>query len=449
MKKSAPKLRFQPTGGRQHSKLPVGKKQQLKIERLAHDGRGIAFLAGQTWFVASALPGELVEARVLASRGKTVEAIAVRVLQPSPQRQLEFCPHAGVCGGCTLQHMPVAEQRQLKQQALARQLELAGVAVGQWYPMLTGQEQGYRRRARLAVKQDKSAQIQLGFRALSSSQIVAIEQCPILLTELSALISPLRALLNQLQQPKAIGHLELFQGYEIALLVRLTQQLSKADKQLWLDFASSQKLQLWWQTTAEPFSEHKAKLGYYLTEQQLFIGYQPGDFVQVNAEVNQLMVTQALQWLELNRQQQVLELFCGLGNFSLAMAQQAAKVVAVEGVPAMVERAQHSAQAQGIDNLHFYHADLSEPLAEQIIGQAEFAGVLLDPPRDGAAAVMPWLGKLNAERILYVSCNPATLARDAALLVQQGYHLAKLCALDMFTHTGHVEAMALFVKVSK
>lgn len=442
-------LRFQPAGGRRESGPVVGQKQQLTIERLAHDGRGIAFVQGRSWFVSGALPGEQVRARVLAARSKVVDAIVERVDQPTPQRCEPFCPQAGVCGGCTLQHMPLAEQRVLKQDYLVDQLQRAGVDCAHWLEPLVAADRGYRRRTRLAVRVDKKGQVKLGFRALASQDIVNLTTCPVLTPALQQVLADLAAFVHEVPQARAIGHLELLEGSQVALLVRLVRPIQDNAQHAWREFARSGALQLWWQLEGEPYPDMPAtSLSYALPDQGLEIDCRPGDFVQVNAELNQQMVNRALDWLDVQSDDLVLDLFCGLGNFSLPLAQQAAQVTGVEGVASMVQRAQDSAERQGLKNLNFFAADLSQPVAGQGWTTAQHDLVVLDPPREGAQQLAAGLGRFAARKILYVSCNPATLARDAALLIEQGYRLQQACTLDMFSHTGHVEAMALFVKTS-
>lgn len=442
-------LRFQPAGGQQQKGPVPGQKQVLTIERLAHDGRGIAFVDGRSWFVSGALPGEQVRARVLAARSKVVDAIAEDIQQASGQRVEPFCSLAGTCGGCTLQHMPLEQQRELKQGYLADQLQRAGVVVGQWESMLVADDRGYRRRTRLSLLVDKKGRVQLGYRALASREIVDVQQCPVLVAELQKVLPGLASFVHELQQPQAIGHLELLAGSTTALLVRLIRPVGDAWQQQWRDFCSQKGLQLWWQTDAEPFADKAdSSLVYRLADQELSIDCRPGDFIQVNETLNQQMINRALDWLQVRQGDRVLDLFCGLGNFSLPLAQRAATVVAVEGVAAMVERARQGAAGQGLDNLHFHAVDLSQDLSGQRWATEPFDLVVLDPPRDGALQIAGRLARFAARKVLYVSCNPATLARDAALLNEQGYGLARACSLDMFSQTGHVEAMALFVKTT-
>ncbi len=442
-------LRFQPSGGARTPQLPVGKKQLLEIERLANDGRGIGFVDGRTWFVAGALPGERVEARVLAARSQVVEARSERILAASPQRLLEPCAHARRCGGCSLQHMPHVDQLALKQRMLEEQLRrLADLQPQEWAAPLVGPEFAYRRRARIAVRWDaKGKRLQVGFRAAASQEIVAIDGCPVLVQALQPILRALPALLGGLDRPQAIGHVELFHGSASAVLVRHTAPLGEADLARLQAFCLAQQAQLWLHGSGAPQPFDPAqRLGYRLETWDLQLDYRPGDFVQVNAPVNEAMVAQALDWLAPQAHERVLDLFCGLGNFALPLARQVRELVAVEGVQAMVERAAGNAANNGLSNAHFFQADLSNPLAEASWAQGGFAAVLLDPPRDGALQVVQQIAALGAERLVYVSCNPATLARDSAELQGQGYRLVKAGILDMFPQTAHVEAMALFVR---
>ncbi len=442
-------LRFQPAGGERKAQVPVGKKQKLTIERLANDGRGIAFVEGRSWFVAGALPGEEVEARVLGARSQVVEARTERVLRAVELRREPPCDHAGRCGGCTLQHLPHAEQLALKQSSLAEQLQrLAGVAPDEWVAPLTGPEFAYRRRARIAVRWDaKARRLDVGFRAAASQDIVAIDDCPVLVQPLQPIMRALPALLRGLDKPHALGHVELFHGTRSALLLRHTAPLGEADLGRLRDFCAAHEAQLWLHGEGEPEADQAGTgqaLGYRLEPWNLELQYRPGDFVQVNGAVNQAMVEQALDWLAPQTGERVLDLFCGLGNFALPLAQRVREVVAVEGVEAMVERARDNAVANGLGNLHFFRADLSNPLAGAPWASRGFDAILLDPPRDGAFEVVRQIGELGARRLVYVSCNPATLARDSAELVRQGFRLKRAGILDMFPQTAHVEAMALF-----
>ncbi|WP_407291477.1 23S rRNA (uracil(1939)-C(5))-methyltransferase RlmD [Stutzerimonas zhaodongensis] len=447
MAKRSGGLRFQPSGGEKKPQIPTGKKQRLSIQRLANDGRGIAFLDNRTWFAEGALPGEDVEARVLNARSQIIEARTERVLAPSARRRAEPCPHARVCGGCNLQHLSADDQLELKQRSLAEQLSrVAAVEPQQWATSLSGPEFGYRRRARLAVRWDhKAKRLDVGFRASASQDIVVIRECPVLVQPLQTLLPGLLAVLHELDKPQAIGHLELFSGTSEAVLVRHTAALAAGDLQRLTEFARAQNVQLWLQGEGAPQPVQSTYLlGYRLPEWDLELAWRPGDFIQVNAPVNEAMVAQALDWLAPEPGERVLDLFCGLGNFTLPLARKGAQVVAVEGVGEMVERARTNAEHNGLDAAHFYQADLSKPLAEAEWAEGGFSAVLLDPPRDGALEIVRQMTTLGARRVVYVSCNPATLARDAAELIGQGYQLIQAGVLDMFPQTAHVEAMALF-----
>ena len=441
-------LRFQPSGGVKKAQIPVGKKQRLRIERLANDGRGIAFIEGRTWFVEGALPGEEIEARVLVARSKVVEARSERVLIASEQRRIEPCAHARTCGGCNLQHLPAEDQLALKERSLADQLSRQGLQPKSWAPALTGPEFGYRRRARLAVRWNVAARrLDVGFRAAASQDIVSIQECLVLVQPLQTLLPGLLKTLHELEKPQVLGHVELFSGFAEAVLIRHTAALADADRERLAIFAREQGVQLWLQGDGQPQPlEPDTALGYRLPTWDLELEWRPGDFVQVNAPVNEAMIAQALAWLAPQGGERVLDLFCGLGNFALPLARLGADVVAVEGVAEMVERARTNAVRNGLGTAHFYQADLSKPLVQAEWARCGFAAVLLDPPRDGAYELVGQMSTLGARRVAYVSCNPATLARDAAELVRQGYQLEKVGVLDMFPQTAHVEAMAFFTK---
>jgi len=446
-KKSKGGLRFQPAGGDRAAQVPVGKKQRLDIERLAGDGRGISFHEGRTWFVSGALAGEAVEARVLGARGKIVDARLERVLQASPERRPAPCRHYDRCGGCNLQHLPHAEQLALKQRMLAEQLQrVAGIQPEQWAAPLSGPEFGYRRRARIAVRWDvKNRQLEVGFRAEASQAIIAIDECPVLVQPLQTILRHLPTVLRSLNKPQALGHVELFSGSAEAVLLRHVAPLPEDDLARLQAFCKEAGAQLWLQGEGEPAPvEAGQTLGFTLQPWQMQLAWRPGDFVQVNAQVNTAMIEQALAWLAPQPDERVLDLFCGLGNFALPLARQAREVVAVEGVQAMVERAAANARDNNVHNAAFFQADLSQPLAGVEWAAEGFSAVLLDPPRDGAYEVVQGIARLKAKRLVYVSCNPATLARDAQVLVAQGYRLTRAGILDMFPQTAHVEAMALF-----
>lgn len=424
----------------------------LQILRLSHEGRGVARNAeGKTVFVEGALPDERVSCKVRFTRSRYDEAVVDQVLVASPRRTVPACSHYAACGGCNLQHLDAQGQLAFKQSLVA---ELLDYPQEQLQPPLSSPPFAYRRKARLGVKWRKDGRLLLGFREKNSAFITNITECPVLVPELQALLPTLHELLPQLDGKKHLGHIELIQSEnQRGVLVRLLRSLlrmSSQDQRLWRDWAGAQGVVLQFQdeTGLHPFgSDEPAPLfSYQLQNQTLF--FAAGDFVQVNAGVNQQMVAQALDWLKLKGTERVLDLFCGFGNFTLPLAQQAAEVLGVEVLESQVQRGGMNATHNACNNVRFTTADLNRPLQQQAWNEAASGWdvILLDPPRAGADGICDQLGELGAGRILYVSCNPATLARDKTSLEQQGYRLDRLGIMDMFPQTAHVESMALFVR---
>lgn len=442
-------LRFQNHTINTTKSIPVGKKQHLTIERLAHDGRGIAKLQDKIWFIAGALPQEEVEARVISTQSKWVNATCERVITSSPLRQKPPCEQAGTCGGCELQHIPYNEQVKLKQTSVIDQFErFASIKINHWQKPLEGEPLGYRRRARIAIRFDEKTQaLHLGFRAALSQKIISVKKCLVLTEPLCKLLQKLPTCLSTLATTKNIGHIELFDGNHTALLIRHTKPLSSNDIQKLQIFCQDNQCQLWLQGKEKPTPyDEKTPLNYQLTldKQTLNLNYQMGDFIQVNANINQQMILQALDWLNIQPEDTLLDLFSGLGNFTLPMATKANKVIAVEVADTMVESSKTNAINNNIYNTRFYQADLSQPIVDKIWAREKFSAILLDPPREGAQEVIKQISKLDTNRILYISCNPATLARDAELLIKQGYQIKKAGIMDMFPQTSHIETMVLF-----
>ncbi len=295
----------------------------------------------------------------------------------------------------------------------------------------------------VAVRWDaKAKRLDVGFRAAASQDIVSIDECPVLVQALQPIMRQLPTMLKSFSKPQVLGHVELFSGSSSAVLLRHTAPLADADLATLQAFCSTHGAQLWLHGP-QPASPGDT-LGYWLEPWNLQLAWRPGDFIQVNAAVNTAMIEQALQWLAPGPDERVMDLFCGLGNFALPLAGLAKEVVAVEGVATMVERAAANAMSNDLHNVQFFQADLSQPLTHADWAAEGFSAVLLDPPRDGAFEVVRQIRKTGARRLLYVSCNPATLARDTVELVNQGYRLKCAGILDMFPQTAHVEAMALF-----
>ncbi|AMG02823.1 23S rRNA (uracil(1939)-C(5))-methyltransferase RlmD [Vibrio mimicus] len=423
------------------------KHQPVTIERLDHQGSGLAFLQKKPLFVDGALPGEEVLIQLTESKSKYARGQLIKVLKPSTERVEPFCAHYAQCGGCDLQHLDRTGQINHKQLALSQlMVKFAGQSLALSVPVCSD-DQGYRRRARLSLMWDKKTQqLQFGFRRKQSKAIVSVTHCPVLEPSLNALLPGLNALLSQWSQPELLGHVELVKGDNTQVLVlRHLGVLAEQDQQSLSDFATQKGLTLYLTLEAGEL-QHVQGEAPYCEETGSRLSFLPNHFIQVNRAVNQQMVEQALNWLEVNKQDCVLDLFCGLGNFTLPLAKQAQEVVGVEGVEEMVQHATHNAKLNQINNVAFYQANLEQDMTNASWAQQKFAKVLLDPARAGAEGIVDQLAALGAERVVYVSCNPATLARDSQSLLSQGFCLEKLGMLDMFPHTSHLESMALFVK---
>ncbi|WP_207061256.1 23S rRNA (uracil(1939)-C(5))-methyltransferase RlmD [Motiliproteus sp. SC1-56] len=423
---------------------------EVEAERQSHDGRGLCQHRGKTLFITGALPEERVRVRYRQRRGKYDEAQTLEVVRPSPQRVEPRCPHFGVCGGCQLQHQAPAAQLAAKQrQALDQLRRLGKVEPEALLPPLDGPHWHYRRRARLGIRCDRKGRPLLGFRQQGSNQLTAITQCPVLEPRGEKLLQALQAQVQQLQRPQALSHLEIALGDEdAALVVRHTAPLADPDRAA-LEALCQQQGAILCLQPGGPETLHcpngaAPRLHYRLQEQTL--AFHPGDFTQVNGGVNRAMVAQALALLDPQPGDRVLDLFCGLGNFTLPLARRAGEVVGVEGAEAMVCRGRENASALGLGNVHFYDADLTADLSRAPWFGAGFNKALLDPPRAGALEVIRQIGSLDIETLLYVSCDPATLARDAGELQARGYSLRKFGVMNMFPHTAHVESMALFTR---
>lgn len=402
-------------------------------------GQGVARHQGKALFISGLLPQEQADVVVVEDKKQYARAQVKRRLSDSPQRQAPRCPHFGICGGCQQQHASIELQQQSKRAALARLMKREVddiIAASPW---------GYRRRARLSLNyQPKSQQLQMGFRKANASEIVDVVQCPVLVPTLGALLPAVRECLSELKSVRQLGHVELVQADNGPLMVlRHTAALPAADKEKLERFSQSHGLSLYLAPQSEILEHIRGEAPWY-TSDGLRLVFSPRDFIQVNDGVNQLMVRTALEWLDIQPQNRVLDLFCGMGNFTLPLAKRAAQVVGVEGVPALVAKGQENAALNGLHNVTFFHENLEEDVTRQAWAKHGFDKVLLDPARAGAAGVMLHIIKLAPRRVVYVSCNPATLARDSDVLLQAGYTIQRLAMLDMFPHTGHLESMVLF-----
>lgn len=411
----------------------------VTVNDLDSFGQGVARHQGKALFISGLLPQEQADVVVVEDKKQYARAQVKRRLSDSPQRQAPRCPHFGICGGCQQQHASIELQQQSKRAALARLMKREVddiIAASPW---------GYRRRARLSLNyQPKSQQLQMGFRKANASEIVDVVQCPVLVPALGALLPAVRECLGELKSLRQLGHVELVQADNGPLLVlRHTAALPAADKEKLERFSQSQGLSLYLAPQSEILEHIRGEAPWY-TSDGLRLVFSPRDFIQVNDGVNQLMVRTALEWLDIQPQDRVLDLFCGMGNFTLPLAKRAAQVVGVEGVPALVAKGQENAALNALHNVTFFHENLEEDVTRQAWAKHGFDKVLLDPARAGAAGVMLHIIKLAPRRVVYVSCNPATLARDSDVLLQAGYTIQRLAMLDMFPHTGHLESMVLF-----
>ncbi|WP_312079648.1 23S rRNA (uracil(1939)-C(5))-methyltransferase RlmD [Leclercia sp.] len=402
-------------------------------------GQGGARHDGKALFIPGLLPDERAEITLTEEKRQYARGQVKRRLNDSPQREKPRCPHFGVCGGCQQQHASIALQERSKSNALARLLKHDVNEV------IADKPWGYRRRARLSLNyQPKTARLEMGFRKANSSDIVDVKQCPILVPRLEALLPEVRKCLSDLQGVRHLGHVELVLANSGPLMVlRHTAPLSAKDREKLERFSHSHELDLYLAPQSEILEQLSGETPWYDSD-GLRLTFSPRDFIQVNDGVNQQMVATALDWLDIQPEDRVLDLFCGMGNFTLPLAKRAHSVVGVEGVAALVEKGRDNAIHNGLQNVTFFHENLEEDVTQQPWAAHGFDKILLDPARAGAPGVMQHIIKLAPKRVVYVSCNPATLARDSEALLAAGYQIQRLAMLDMFPHTGHLESMALF-----
>ncbi|HMV38395.1 MAG TPA: 23S rRNA (uracil(1939)-C(5))-methyltransferase RlmD [Plasticicumulans sp.] len=429
-----------------------------RIDSLAHDGRGIARVDGKVVFIEGALPGETVEYRYLATRGGYDEALTTGVLEASPERVAPRCRHFGVCGGCSLQHLAADRQIAFKHDQLVENLERIGrVTPAHWLAPLTGPHWGYRQKARLGVRfVPKKDKVLVGFREKHAPYLADLLGCEVLHPSVGTRIEALSALIGSLSIKTRLPQIEVAVGEDgVALNFRVMDPPSAEDCEKLAAFGREHGIRILLQpgnagSTHALWPDEIADLHYRLPAYDVELAFRTQHFTQVNADINRQMIARAIELLDVQPGQHVLDLFCGLGNFTLALARVTGaegRVSGVEGEPALVEWAGRNAAANGIGNAGFHVADLTTDITTQTWRQARYDRILLDPPRSGALEMMPHVAAMGASRIVYVSCHPATLARDAAELVHtHGYRLEAAGVMDMFPHTTHVESIALFVR---
>lgn len=439
--------------------MPPGPPEEAVVAALNHDGEGVVREA-KTVFVPGALPGERIRFRRVRRHRQHDEGELLEVQDASPARVPPRCAHFGICGGCSLQHLSPAAQLQVKQQELADNLERIGrVSPERWLEPLAGPVWQYRRRARLGAKfVPKRGRVLVGFRERAKPYIAALERCEILSSPLDGLVTPLSDLLTGLEARASIPQIEVAVADNVTVLVlRHLVELSVADRAALAAFAAAHGLRIDLQPggldSIRPLDEVSMAAGarvapeYRLAAENLRFEFQAGDFVQINAAVNQLLVARAMELLELESAHRVLDLFCGLGNFTLPIARRVAQVIGIEGEAGLVARARHNAALNDLHNAQFHVANLAEAGGGAAALAGRFDRVLLDPPRAGAIEVLPRLAALGAARMVYVSCHPGTLARDLGVLCHEhGYDLLAAGVIDMFPHTNHVESIAVLEK---
>lgn len=426
---------------------------RVRIESLTHDGRGIARVEGKPVFIDGALPGEEVSFVYTDSRRDYAEGKVETLHTLAPGRVAPRCLHFGVCGGCSFQHVADETQIELKQNLLVEQFrcvaKLDDIAL---FPPLTGPSWGYRHKARLGVKYvAKKGRVLVGFRERSSPFIAELEICPVLHPSVGEHLHDLAELIGGLSLRDRLPQIEVAVGDgRAALVFRILEDLTDEDTRRLEAFGARLGFDIYVQRQGPDsvrvlFPGQPELLRYGLPEQGVEFRFQPTDFTQVNIEINRKMVSRVMELLDPQPGERILDLFCGIGNFTLPLATRAGRVVGVEGSREAVARALWNAQEQGLGNVECHVADLTAPLAGLSWADAHYDKILFDPSRAGAEAVLAGVSRWGARRIVYVSCNPSTLARDAGILVHEhGYRLARAGVMDMFPQTAHVESIALF-----
>ena len=424
------------------------------ITALSHEGRGIAHIDGKATFIRFALPQEEVQFTYTRRKGAFDEGVATAIANPAAERVTPPCPHFTVCGGCSLQHLAPAQQITLKQNTLRELLDhQAHTTPRQWLAPITASTLGYRHKARLSCKSvEKKGKVLVGFREINGRYVADIKQCPILHPSIGEKIEALSALLGSLSIKAAVPQIEVAVGQEqSAIILRHLSPLTAEDESCLIEFAKSHTISIHLQpsnaASIHPlYPSSPDPLFYDIGEQGLRLEFAPQHFTQVNVEINQHMLKQALALLELTPQDRVIDLFCGIGNFTLPLATQCAQVTGVEADHAALAQAEVNANNNNLNNVEFHYADLFKSDYNTAWSERHYDKVLLDPPRAGAKEILPQVVQWKPQRIVYVSCNPATLARDASYLTQHGYTLDQAGIMDMFPHTQHVESMALFIR---
>lgn len=434
------------------TRLPVD-PVRVEIEDVTEDNRGIASMDGKRVLVDGAVAGESVSVRFIRRRGQSYEAVVHEVHEAAAERVEPRCRHFGRCGGCSLQHLSQHRQVALKQAGLLRELQSKAQILPQHVlAPLTSHAWGYRRKARLGAKWLlKKDTALVGFRELRSNYVAALNECQVLHPDVGGRIDALRGLVGSLDARDRLPQIEVAVGdAATALVFRHLDPLSEADLARLREFAVISGLRVYLQpkgpdSVTPLWPVEPGPLHYRLSELGLSFEFEPLDFIQVNAGVNEALVASAIELLAPRRDDRVLDLFCGLGNFSLPLARSAGRVVGLEGSAELIRRARHNAQRNRIANVEYQAADLFDDQTCKAWLAEPWDKLLLDPPRSGALEIVENLSTEAPHRVVYVSCNPATLARDAEVLVnRQGFRLHSTAVVDMFPHTNHIESLNLF-----
>ncbi|WP_159818626.1 23S rRNA (uracil(1939)-C(5))-methyltransferase RlmD [Colwellia sp. 20A7] len=450
-------------------------KLTVKVERLDSNGCGVAYYQSKPVFIHGTLPNENVDAKVVEQKSKYTLAKLLTINKASQHRVIAKCQHFTLCGGCDIQHLEYSQQLDFKKNKIIELFSRSGVAGNivatlPWQAPIVSSPWEYRRKARIGVQFDKHSQATIGFRQKATNQLAAIKSCPVLVEPAANIFPLLKTLINKLSVKKAIGHIEIISTDDLdttdlatvdinsttkplkklTLIIRQIRAINEHDRKLWQEYAEKNCWNIYFQTNdSNKENINKSSLVSadslsYRLANGIQINFSSTDFIQINQQVNMAMVEQALDWLSPQKNDDILDLFCGLGNFSLPLAQQAKQVIGVEGVQSMVDKASANAKFNHIDNCRFFQADLNSEWLSNAWAKHEFNKVLLDPARAGAEFAVEQVIKLNIPTILYVSCDPTTLARDSQLLILKGYKIEKIGLIDMFSQTKHVETMVLF-----
>jgi len=466
-----------------NTKKPVQSqvKQMLtvKIDKLDLNGCGVAYYKKKPVFINGSLPNEKVEVQLIEQKNKYARGKLLTINKENESRVTAKCQHFSLCGGCDIQHLSYVQQLAFKQNKVIELFSRSGIAADvieqlPWHKAINGLQWHYRRKSRIGVQFDKNAQATIGFRQKATNQLVAVKSCPVLVKPADNIFPLLKELINKLSVKKAIGHIDVTctditnaavsgpdslnqSSSKLTLVVRQIREINEYDRRLWHDYADKNQWSVCFQNSKNDVKEHQyldntAKDLSYGLVNGIQINFSTTDFIQINQQVNFAMVEQALSWLMPEANDQILDLFCGLGNFSLPLAKKVANVVGVEGVQSMVDKATANASFNNINNCSFFQADLNSDWFVNNTNNKEsnkwvenkFSKVLLDPARAGAEVAVEQIEKLDIETVLYISCEPATLARDSQFMLSKGYKIERIGLIDMFSQTKHVETMVLF-----